>query len=58
MVENGHFIVLRRESRKALRETLGVSEAAISDSLNYRRHSLLARRIRVASINHFNGIYF
>lgn len=58
MANKEHFIVLRKADRQELKEKFGVSESTLSEALNYRRNSEIARRIRVASINHHNGIYF
>ena len=52
-----HFIAMRRGDRAKLKEHMHTTDATVSDALNYRRHSELARRIRVASINFFNGIF-
>lgn len=58
MKEFHDFILVSTEMRQKLKEALGVSEATISDSLNFRRHSLRSRRIRSASINVYNGVPF
>lgn len=53
-----HFIYMRKEQRNALRERFGCSDATISDALNFRRNSENARRLRMAALNRFNGLYF
>ena len=58
MEKNEHFIVMRRGDRAKLKAQMHTTDATVSDALNYRRHSELARRIRVASINFHNGIFF
>lgn len=58
MSKDNHFIVMRKEQRAALKKSMSLKDATVSDALNYKRNSILARRIRVASINMFNGIYF
>lgn len=52
------FIYLKSAERKKLQEKLGVSAATLSDALNFRRNSVLARRIRSESVNVYNGIAF
>ena len=53
-----HFIYMRKEQRNALRECFGCSDATISDALNFRRNSENARRLRMAALNRYNGLYF
>lgn len=56
--EKEHFIMMRKAERAALKESMQLTDATMSDALNYKRHSILARRIRVASVNFYNGIFF
>lgn len=54
---SNHYVVIRKEERAKLRSSFGVSDSAISDSLNYRRNSLLSRRIRMSAVNLYRGLF-
>lgn len=57
-MKKDHFIFVQTPQKAALRKKFETSDATISDALNFKRHSLLCRRIRSASVNMFNGLYF
>lgn len=57
-MKRSHFIYLRSPLKAALRQKFETTDATISDALNFKRHSLLCRRIRSASVNVYNGLYF
>lgn len=57
-MKKDHFIFVQTPQKAALRKKFETSDATISDALNFKRHSLLCRRIRSASVNIYNGLYF
>lgn len=57
-MKKDHFIYLRPPLKAALKQTFETTDATVSDALNFKRHSLLCRRIRSMSVNVYNGIYF
>lgn len=57
-MKKDHFIYLRAPFRAALKKSFQTTDATVSDALNFKRHSELCRRIRVASVNLYNGLYF
>lgn len=57
-MKKSHFIFLRSKCKAALRQKFETTDATISDALNFKRNSLLCRRIRSESVNLYNGLYF
>lgn len=49
-------IVISPIYRRLIRESLGVSEATISNSLSFKFNSLLSRRIRSIALNDCHGL--
>ena len=50
-------IWLSKGKRAMIKEKYKVTDSTISDSLNFRRYSLLNRRIRLSAMNEYEGIY-
>lgn len=50
-------IWLNKGQRAKIKEKYQVTDSTISDSLNFRRYSLLNRRIRLSAMNEYEGIY-
>ena len=53
-----NVIVLSKSQRKQLRERYNYSECTLSESLHFKRRSIISRRIRAYAVNHLNGICF
>lgn len=49
-------IVLKREKRAEIRKQFECTDTVVSYALNFKRHSVLCRKIRSAAMNSYSGI--